>query len=48
MLKGLKGDQAVWRVSLNGYKFHKQIGRTEYQVEVDTINRVAEFQELAD
>jgi hypothetical protein len=47
-LEALKGDQALWRVSISGYKFYKRSGRTVYQAEIDTINYIAAFEELAD
>lgn len=47
MFKGKQGDLGVWRKSEKGYLFYKEERLTWYRVSVDTIKRIAQFEELA-
>ena len=44
-----KGDKrAVWARTKSGYIFQNEFGRDIYSAKIDTINRVAEFNEFHD
>ncbi|GAB2983361.1 hypothetical protein GCM10027049_20620 [Mucilaginibacter puniceus] len=48
LIKSIRKSNGFWQTSTTGYKFHRQVGGTDYYVDVDTVNRIASFEEIAD
>jgi len=40
--------KAVWAETKNGYMFKNELGRDNYQALIDTVSRIAKFQEMHD
>lgn len=47
MYKIVKGEKGVWRKRHYGYQFYKHREDTEYIIDVDTVVKRAQFQELS-